>query len=76
VTLPPGRAKLSDRWVVGIESLPVVEPALVGMLELLLTKTRDNYGKRMVDLMGEAAEKVYAALTAVGLDVLSRHGPG
>jgi hypothetical protein len=30
----------------------------------------------MVDLMGEAAEKVYAALTAAGLDVLSRHGPG
>jgi hypothetical protein len=29
----------------------------------------------MVDLMSEAAEKVYAALTDAGVDVLSRHGP-
>ena len=29
----------------------------------------------MVDLMSEAAEKVYAALTNAGVDVLSRHGP-
>jgi hypothetical protein len=29
----------------------------------------------MVDLMGEAVEKVYAALTDAGVDVLSRHGP-
>jgi hypothetical protein len=29
----------------------------------------------MVDLMGEAVEKTYAALTDAGVDVLSRHGP-
>jgi hypothetical protein len=30
----------------------------------------------MADLMGEATEKVYAALTDAGVDVLSRHGCG
>jgi hypothetical protein len=29
----------------------------------------------MVDLMGEATEKIYATLTNAGIDVLSRHGP-
>jgi hypothetical protein len=29
----------------------------------------------MVDLMGEAAEKVYAALAGAGVDALSRLGP-
>jgi hypothetical protein len=29
----------------------------------------------MVDLMGEATEKVFAALTDAGVDVLSSHGP-
>jgi hypothetical protein len=28
-----------------------------------------------VDLMGEATDKIYAALTDAGIDVLSRHGP-
>ena len=29
----------------------------------------------MVDLMGEAAHKIYAALHDAGFDALSRHGP-
>jgi hypothetical protein len=29
----------------------------------------------MIDVMGEAAEKLYAALTDAGFDVLSRLGP-
>jgi hypothetical protein len=29
----------------------------------------------MVDLMGEAVERIYAALTNAGIDVLSPHGP-
>jgi hypothetical protein len=43
-------------------------------------KALDSYNPTveasMVDLMGGTAEKVYAALTVAGLDVLSRHGPG
>jgi hypothetical protein len=29
----------------------------------------------MVDLMGEATDKIHAALTDAGIDVLTRHGP-
>jgi hypothetical protein len=30
----------------------------------------------MIDLMGDAAEKLYATLADAGFDVLSRLGPG
>jgi hypothetical protein len=42
-------------------------------------KAHEAYSPRveahMVDLMSEAAQKVYAALRDAGFDVLSRHGP-
>jgi hypothetical protein len=34
-----------------------------------------NVEANTVNLMGEAVEKIYAALAEAGIDVLSRHGP-
>jgi hypothetical protein len=42
-------------------------------------KAHESYSPQveanMVDLMGEAVGRIYAALTEAGIDVLSRHGP-
>ena len=42
-------------------------------------KANDAYGSQveanMIDVMGEAVEKLYAALADAGFDVLSRLGP-